>query len=236
MSDAHVDPERVLRGAVRTGDGPAVLAALAAGPYLDAPQLLGEQLKVALARGLTGLEPAIHALIDALRERDETGDAELADDLAALIGAGPTPLLRPLPVELDELTEVLEGDPTMTGGRIDLATGDVIPESSMFDSGLDEDEEDLDDPERWLYVPSEGSRDGFDDMVDFLDTVADPAERERLEDALDRRGPFRHFKDTLARYPGELARFHRFTDDRRIGRARAWLAREGFRPVARSGQ
>jgi hypothetical protein len=31
--------------------------------------------------------------------------------------------------------------------------------------------------------------------------------------------------------PDELARFHRFTDDRRRGRARQWLAESGLRPA-----
>jgi hypothetical protein len=49
--------------------------------------------------------------IASLRERNWIGDAELADQLDGLAGTGPTPLLRPLPVDLEAVSEILEGDP-----------------------------------------------------------------------------------------------------------------------------
>ncbi len=124
----------------------------------------------------------------------------------------------------------LEGDPMLTSGRIDLVNGEVIPTSSMFDSTLDEEDEDLDDPERWLHIRSEGSGPGYHDMVAFLSTIDDQRAVERLSYRLHGRGVFRRFKDELADI-GELQRFHRFTDDRSRGRARAWLTGKGFRPT-----
>lgn len=53
----------------------------------------------------------------------------------------------------------------------------------------------------------------------------------RLGRAIGGRGAFRRFKDELADAPDELAHFHRFTDDRRRGRARRWLAGSGLRPT-----
>ena len=163
-----------------------------------------------------------------------TGDAELADDLAARIGTGPTPLLRPVPIDMEELASILEGDPMLSGGRIDLHSGDVIPAFAAFSDGLEDADDDDDDPDRWLHVWSEGSRDGYRDMVRFAGTIDDPALEERLDRAFHGRGAFRRFRDELARIPGELARFQRFTDDRQLGRARAWLADKGYRPVPRS--
>ena len=37
----------------------------------------------------------------------------------------PVPALRALPIELDRLSLALEGDPLVTGGRLDLRTGEV---------------------------------------------------------------------------------------------------------------
>jgi hypothetical protein len=235
VSDSTVDPIRALRVAVRTGDERAVAEALAARPLDDAPQLLADELMVALARGIPGLEAPITRLIETLRERDETGDAELADDLAGRIGIGPVPLLRPLPVDIEELASILEGDPTMSGGRIDRETGDVIPSFGELLDDLDdvEDADDTGDEDHWIHVWSEGSRDGYRDMVRFAATIDDPALEERLDRALHGRGAFRRFKDELSRVPDELTRFLRFTDDRQRGRARAWLADKGYRPVPR---
>jgi hypothetical protein len=74
-------------------------------------------------------------------------------------------------------------------------------------------------------------RRGFRDMAEFLETVADEPLATRLDRSLGGRGAFRRFKDELADAPDELARFHRFTDDRRRGRARRWLAESGLRPT-----
>jgi hypothetical protein len=40
---------------------------------------------------------------------------------------------------------------------------------------------------------------------------------------------FRRFKDELARWPGELERWHAFSEERQRGRARSWLAAAGYR-------
>lgn len=98
---------------------------LAGGPLdPDVLQLIGDAIRMR--------SPPAHPahrvgrrLADALRRRGGWGDEALADHLGALSGRGPTPLLRPLPVSLDELSDVLEGDPINGDGRIDRRTGEV---------------------------------------------------------------------------------------------------------------
>ncbi len=51
------------------------------------------------------------------------------------------------------------------GGRIDLATGEVWPAPAV-DYAQEigqEDEDESDDPDKWLWVCCEGSRDGYRD-------------------------------------------------------------------------
>jgi hypothetical protein len=87
----------------------------------------------------------------ALRERGWKGDDELADQLQAALDTRATPLLRPLPVDLEELASLLEGGLLDGGGRIDLKTGECWPDN------LDYDEDDADeDQDRWLYVAPVG--------------------------------------------------------------------------------
>ena len=216
-----------LRGAVYRGDGPAVVALV--GDQLlpgDALQLIGDGLVVALALQTQGAADLAVACVRALRERGWDGDDELADQLGALLGTGPTPLLRPLPVDLEELAGVLEGDPTFGGGRLDLLTGQVWPQAAIDyarETG-EEDEDESDDADRWLWVHCEGSRAGYHDMVQFIGTVDDRDRADRLGIAIEGRGAFRRFKDVLARWPGELDRWYGYADDRQRGRARAWLA------------
>jgi len=69
-------------------------------------------------------------------------------------------MLRALPVDLEELAGILEGDPLSVGGRIDIRTGEVWPRAAIeyaLETG-EEDENAADDPERWLAVLGEGSR------------------------------------------------------------------------------
>jgi hypothetical protein len=169
-------------------------------------------------------------MIAALRERDWEGDDALADQLDALLGSSAMPDLRPLPVDLDELAGILEGDPMYGGGRVDLATGEVWPAPAV-DYALEigqEDEDESDDPDKWLWVHCDGSRDGYRDMELFIGTMRDPGRADRLEIAISGRGAFRRFKDVLARWPGELDRWYAFSAERQRGRARAWLADAGY--------
>jgi hypothetical protein len=236
---------RDLRGAIYSGDGRAAMAAIERRPDLDTLQYVGDGLRLALAQGVPSAAGRAGEYVGALRDRDLDGDEDLASELEAMLGLAPAPALRDLPIDLDELSLALEGDPLLTGGRIDLRTGDVqqigpLYESDSFDEFGEPDDErpdSVDDAEdglaeeRWLRFDSLGSRAGFDDMVEFLGTIADEHLAARLDRALGGRGAFRRFKDELADVPGELDRFHRLTDDRRRGRARQWLAGAGLRPT-----
>ncbi len=224
-----------LRGATYRCDGVAVVA-LARDP--DRPpgvlQLLGDGLAMALGQRVDAARPAAAECVAALRERGWVGDAELADQLDALAGSGPVPMLRPLAVDLEQLADLLEGDPMHVGGVVDLRTGEVWPQSSieyLREGGDDIDAPDFEDPDRCLWVHGEGSRDGYRDMVRFIDTVDDGDRADRLGIAVQGRGAFRRFKDVLARWPGELDRWYEFSNERQRGRARAWLADAGYRVV-----
>jgi hypothetical protein len=213
-----------LRGAVHRRDGPGVIAALERRPLDDVLQLAGDGLVAARAQGVPGADALAARCAALLRERRLDGDAELAERLVGDEEGD----LRPLAVDLEELSSVLEGDPLLGGGRIDLRTGEIW-HHSPYEDAVDDDEE-LDDEDRWLWVHA-GSRDGWFDMDEFTATVADRALAERLQRALHGRGAFRRFRGVLDDHPDELTRFHRFADERQRGRARRWLAGHGLRPA-----
>ena len=223
---------RKFRAAVFTADGEALVSLLRAGPWPGhALQLIGDGLQAALAQSIGGSRELAERCVSDLRERDWEGDHDLVAALTASLGAGPAPLLRSLPVDLDELVDVLEGDAVTGGGRIDLHTGEVWPEA-VFEYGIEgEEEEDLDDGERWLWVVSEGSRAGYRDMELFVAGVGEPDLADRMARALEGRGAFRRFRDELTRWPDIEDRWYVYSAERRRGRARAWLAAEGFTPA-----
>jgi uncharacterized protein UPF0158 len=221
-----------LRAAVYRGDGPAVVDVLrGVGADDDSLQLAGDGLIAAVMQRVDGAAELARKLVVGLRQRGWDGDDELADQLEAQLGSGPAAMLRALPVDLDELAGILEGGPLSVGGRIDIRTGEVWPQAAIeyaLETG-DEDEETADDPERWLAVHGEGSREGYRDMELFIAFVEDPGRAERLAIAIRGRGAFRRFKDELARWPGELERWHALSEERQRGRARSWLAAAGYR-------
>jgi Uncharacterised protein family (UPF0158) len=90
----------------------------------------------------------------------------------------------------------------------------------------EEDPDKADDPNRWLWVDSEGSRPGYRDMEWFISDIDDPEVADRLSIAM--RGACRRFKDTLYRWPELVSRWYALSDDRQRGRARAWLADHGY--------
>ena len=113
------DERAELRGVVYRGDGGSLVSMLTSDPWPDhALQLIGDGLLGALAARADGVEELARRCVIGLRERGWEGDGELADGIEAALGSGPVPLLRPLPVDLEELAGVLEGDPVTGGGRM----------------------------------------------------------------------------------------------------------------------
>jgi hypothetical protein len=110
-----------LRAAVYRGDGGAVVDLLrGVGVDDDSLQLAGDGLIAAVMQRVDGAAELARRLVVGLRQRGWEGDDELAEQLEAQLGSGPVAMLRALPVDLEELAGVLEGDPLSVGGRVDV--------------------------------------------------------------------------------------------------------------------
>jgi hypothetical protein len=224
----HGEERAELRGAVYRGDAESLVGILKREAWPEnALQLIGDGLLLVLHAPTEGINEAARRCVAALWARGWEGDADLLAGLEAALGAGPVPLLRALPVNLEELAGVLEGDPVNGGGCIDLRTGEVWPQPAI--EYAEETEEDDDDEERWLRVACEGSREGYRDMELFIAALDDTDQIYRLGNAISGRGAFRRFKDQL--WPEMLERWYSFSEDRQRGRARAWLTGQGYAPA-----
>src|ERR1035437_3897129 len=114
----HGEERAELRGAVYRGDPGSLVGILKREAWPEnALQLIGDGLLRVLHAPTEGIDEAARRAVTALWDRGWEGDADLAAGLEAALGSGPLPLLRPLPVELEELAGVLEGDPA-TGASI----------------------------------------------------------------------------------------------------------------------
>ena len=164
-------------------------------------------------------------LVEPLRDRGSTGDAELIVELEHYVDRT-APDLTTLPVALDGLGEALD----QSGGSdsfIGLTDGTLWP-AQLFD--VDQGPPDFDPAsDRWLLVVGLGSGPACDAMQRFVATIEQPDLALRLSDALAGSGAFRRFQTELSRHEDEYTRWHRFRDDARLGRARSWLAARGYR-------
>ena len=171
------------------------------------------------------IEAVVRRLITALDQRSWIGD----DDLIAELdhhAARTSPELLPLPVELDWLGEALD-QPVSSESFIDVADGSLWP-AILFED--DQGPADFDpSSDRWLPVIGQGSPPKYDVMQRFVATIDHPDLAASLSDALVGSGAFRKFQKVLSRHESEYTRWHLFSDDARLGRARNWLAEHGYR-------
>ncbi|WP_342661650.1 IS1096 element passenger TnpR family protein [Rhodococcus ruber] len=221
-----------LRAAIASADAARFLAAVRGHDVDDALHQVGAGIPMALAWRPQEVEPVALSVINRLTWRAGPGDEVLAEDLLACLRGEPLPG-RVLPVDLEMLSAVLEGDPGLsTGGYVDLRTGEVYDEDSTDPMTVGQDAAvDIDaEPDRWLRFDRTDSRDGWRDMAAFAERQHDAALRERLARAIEGRGAFGRFRD-LVHQEGLADQWDAFSTDRRLGRARQFLADEGIRVV-----
>jgi hypothetical protein len=222
-----------LRVAAASRDVAGIAAALEGHDVSEVLQRAGSAVLVALQAAPDRVSSLAISLVQRLELRSLPGDEELAQDLLTAVQGEPPPG-RPLPVDLEELSGLLEGDlASNEGGFLDLRTGDVIP-AFMTDEAMVGEDEALDvdaEPDRWLHVSCEGSRAGWDDMATYVAAVADSHLREQLERAIEGKGAYRRFRDLIGD-EGLTQAWRDFSDERQIGRAREYLAERGIRATS----
>jgi hypothetical protein len=132
-------------------------------------------------------------------------------------------MLDPAQVNLAELVEALDDRTPEVQWFLDPATGRIVPVVPEAVCGEPEP-----DVEGWVLIEPLSSRDGYQDMADFTAGVQHRRAAELLDRALNGRGAFRRFKNTLFDFPEVRDQWFRFRDARAHRRALAWLADAGL--------
>lgn len=68
----------------------------------------------------------------------------------------------------------------------------------------------LDESGRYVRIPERENRIAYQSMKNFIDMIQDPLLKAELLSALNGKGAFRKFKETLVRFPKERKRWHGF--------------------------
>lgn len=127
-------------------------------------------------------------------------------------------------IDLATLAEALEDHSGDTEWWFDPRSGQVEPWSS--DHSLDDPDEEGPDERDLVMVFPLPSAIGYRDMEDFVARVRDPRARDLLRRAIEGRGAFRRFKDTLLEFPDLRTAWFAFHDARAERRALGWLSQE----------
>ena len=128
-------------------------------------------------------------------------------------------------IDLSALADALEDLSDETTWLFDPRSGEVESWSESFSA-----EEDGEHPAERGLVPVGPlpSGVGYRNMEDFISRVRDPRARELLRRAIEGRGAFRRFKDTLFEFPELREAWFAFHDARTERRALEWLSDETF--------
>lgn len=158
--------------------------------------------------------------------------------------------IKKLKINLNELAFAMEmGENMERSGYLDTETGGIIdmPDDVMrgvedgdTDSILVDWDDELaetagkilsDEKNRFLPIPRRESREGYEIMASFADSVDNKGLREKLAVALDGKGAFRRFRNVLNDHPDELEKWYAFKDDWMREEAIKWLLENGIEPV-----
>ncbi|WUI00767.1 hypothetical protein OHR68_02810 [Spirillospora sp. NBC_00431] len=135
-----------LRSAAHRGDWAAGLEALRDRPLEPVLQYAGDVALLALARDRVQSARLADDCRSLLEGRDGPGDAELAAELAALLGHGPRTELLPLPADLGAVAAAMDGElHVLDLERGDVLAADEVPHETQA-AGMD----------RWLPIPPSG--------------------------------------------------------------------------------
>jgi Uncharacterised protein family (UPF0158)/Nucleotidyltransferase domain len=127
-------------------------------------------------------------------------------------------------VDLGDIANALEDHSWEHTWWLDPESGEVV-----FWSDYSREQGEPDPESRGLIgIDPIPSHEGYGDMEDFIALVRDPRARELLARAIEGRGAFRRFKDTLLEFRELREAWFRFHDARMERRALEWLTDEGL--------
>lgn len=126
-----------------------------------------------------------------------------------------------LSIDMDQLIFCLQNQDALQESYLDLETGNIV----ALDDALSNDDEtpDLTDERRFLPIVPIPSGMAYQMMQDFITTIEDMSLKKILSDSLNRKRPFRAFKDALLPFPELEDEWYNFEEDLLKLHALDWL-------------
>lgn len=115
-----------------------------------------------------------------------------------------------LQIEWTQLEAAFENHAPNAYALLDRMTGELLTYTGAPDPGLQDTLHAT--PDRYLPVAPIPSREQYQMMERFIETVPEGALKDQLKDCIVGKGAFRRFKDVIGRYPEERRRWFVFRD------------------------
>ena len=134
--------------------------------------------------------------------------------------------MRVIRVSTRDLLFAMENRVPGTTHYLNTETGEVIPVFGFNRDTILAEVKQF--PKRYLRLPPQSGRSGYNAMVEFAKTVSRPELRAELEAALDGTGVYRRFRAALKNEPREYARWQQFRGEKVAWRLRQRLEADGI--------
>ena len=134
--------------------------------------------------------------------------------------------MRKLKVSTRDLLFAMENRVPGTAHYLNTETGEVIPVFSFNRDQILAEVRQF--PKRYLRLPPQSGRSGYDAMVEFSHTVSRPDLRAQLEASLSGPGVYRRFRAAIKAEPREFNRWQQFRGEKVAGHLRKRLEADGI--------
>jgi hypothetical protein len=156
--------------------------------------------------------------------------------------------MRKLKVDIEDIAMIMDNQDRQGSCYLDTETGEVISIPEELMSALEEGEsceglpawelemlpqakEIFEGSDRYKEIPTRPSYEGYNLTVQFAESVADERIQRELSIALDGKGTFRRFKDTLREYPEVEKEWFKFKAEKDKEEVKEWLESIGVEMV-----
>lgn len=130
-------------------------------------------------------------------------------------------------IDLDELVFALEWHSDETASYLDVETGQIVAVSDLLgDEGGQSQDEIEENPGRYRYIEPIDSHESYRMMARFVDSLPEGEAQKVLAKSLQRRSPFRNFKDDLYDFPDVQNQWYKFHNEQLVRMAREWVEAE----------
>ena len=130
-------------------------------------------------------------------------------------------------IDSNELVFALEWQSDETASYLDAETGQIVQVSDLFDDADEQLREQIEEnPKRYRYIEPISSDEGFRIMARFVDSLPEGEAQKVLAKSLQRRSPFRNFKDDLYEFGDVQKQWYKFHNEQLVQMAKEWLEAE----------